>query len=63
MEEMSTPPIPGSSLAEDHQQPRAHAARRLLEKKPPSQSGEPETNEHDEPVENTEPEHHVDISV
>jgi hypothetical protein len=63
MEEMSAPPIPGSSLAEDHRQPRAHAAPRPLEKKPPSQRGELETNEHDEPVENTEQDHHVDISV
>ena len=63
MEEFSTPPIPGSSLAEDHRQRRAHAAPHLLEERPRTQSPEQESSEYDEPVENTEPEHHVDISV
>jgi hypothetical protein len=34
-----------------------------LEKRPRTASGELETIEQDEPVENGEPEHHVDISV
>ena len=63
MEELSTPPIPGPSLAEDHQQRRARAAPRLSEKRPRTQIRELETNEDDEPVEDTGPEHHVDISV
>jgi len=63
MEELSTPPIPGPSLAEDHQQSRARTAPRLVEKRPRTHSRELETNEDDEPVETTEPEHHVDISV
>jgi hypothetical protein len=34
-----------------------------LEKRLPTQNPEVETNEQDEAVENSEPEHHVDISV
>jgi hypothetical protein len=34
-----------------------------LEKRLREQNGETETNEQDEPVENSVPEHHVDISV
>jgi hypothetical protein len=34
-----------------------------LEKRPRTPGGELETNEEDEPVENSEPEHDVDISV
>jgi hypothetical protein len=63
MEELSTPPIPGPIRAEDHQQPRAHAAPRHLEKRPRAESLELEMNEKDEPIENSEPKHHVDISV
>jgi len=63
MEELSTPAIPGPIRAEDQRQPRAHAAPRYLEKRPRTQGREQETNDQDEPVENGEPEHHVDISV
>jgi hypothetical protein len=63
MDELSTPPIPEPIRAEDHRQPRAHAAPHHLEKRPRTQSRELETNEQDEPVENGEPKHHVDISV
>ena len=63
MEELSTPPIAGSIRAEDQRQPRAFAAPHHLEKRPRTANSELETNEQDEPVENSEPEHHVDISV
>jgi hypothetical protein len=63
MDELSTPPIPGPIQAGDHRQQRAQPAPRHLEKRPRAQNREIETNEPDEPVENGEPEHHVDISV
>jgi hypothetical protein len=63
MEELSTFPIPGPIRAEDQRPPRAYATSRHLEKRSRTASGELETNEQDEPVENSEPEHHVDISV
>jgi len=63
MEELSTPPIPGPIRAEDDRPPRAYGVPRHLEKRPRAADGELETNQQDEPVENSEPEHHVDISV
>jgi hypothetical protein len=63
MDELSTPPIPEPVRAEDHRQPRAPAAPRPLEKRLGAQKRETETNEQDEPLENGEPKHHVDISV
>jgi hypothetical protein len=63
MDEISTPPIPEPIRATDFRQERAHAPPRPLEKRPRAQRREMETNEQDEPVENGEPEHHVDISV
>jgi len=63
MEELSTPPILGPIRAEDQRPPRAYATPHHSEKRPRTASGELETNELDEPVENSEPEHHVDISV
>jgi hypothetical protein len=63
MEELSTAPIPGPIRAEDHRQPRAPATARHSERRQRSHTLELETNEQDEPVENAEPEHHVDISV
>jgi len=63
MEELSTAPIPGPIRTEDHRQPRVHAASRHLEKRPRHPSAELETKEQDEPLENGESEHHVDISV
>jgi hypothetical protein len=63
MEELSTPPILGPIRAEDQRPPRAYAAPRHSEKRPRTASAEMEANDQDEPVENSEPEHHVDISV
>jgi len=63
MEELSTSPIPGPIRAEDQRPPRAYATPRHLEKRSRTASGELETNEQDEPVENSGPAHHVDISV
>jgi hypothetical protein len=63
MDELSTPPIPEPIRATDSQQQRAHAPPRQLEKRPRAQSRETETNEQDEPVENGEPKHYVDVSV
>jgi len=63
MEELSTSPIAGPIQAEDQRPTRAYAAPRHLDKRPRTPSGELETNEEDEPVENSEQEHHVDISV
>jgi hypothetical protein len=63
MEELSTAPIPGPIRAEDHRQSRAPATVRHSERRQRSHILELETNEQDEPVENPEPEHHVDISV
>jgi hypothetical protein len=63
MDELSTPPIPEPIRAGEQRQERAHVSPRYLEKRPRTQNRELETNEQDEPVENSEPEHHVDISV
>ena len=63
MEEFSTAPIPGSTRAEDQRRTPAHAARRHQEKGPPVQSLELETNQEDDEPANSEPEHHLDISV
>jgi hypothetical protein len=63
MDELSTPPIPGPIRATDSGQQRAHAPPHQLEKRLRAHNHEIETNEQDEPVENGEPEHHVDISV
>jgi hypothetical protein len=63
MDELSTLPIPEPIRATDSRQQRAHAPPRQLEKRPRTQDREIETNEQDEPVENGEPKHHVDISV
>jgi len=65
MEEFSTPPIPGSTRAEDQRRPPPHAARRSAENRPRPESVELETNEQeqDDAPENSEPKHHLDISV
>jgi hypothetical protein len=63
MDELSTPPIPEPTRAEDHRQPRAPLGPHRLEKRLRAQNRETETNEQDRPVENGEPKHHVDISV
>jgi hypothetical protein len=63
MDELSTPPIPEPVRAEDHRQPRAPVAPRPLEKRLRAQNRETETIEQDEPVDNSEPKHYVDISV
>jgi hypothetical protein len=63
MDELSTSPIPEPIRAADSRQERAHAPPRLLEKRLRARKREIETNDQDEPVENGEPEHHVDISV
>jgi hemolysin activation/secretion protein len=64
MEEFSTAPIPGSSRAEDQRRPPPQAARRHLESRPRLQSLQPEANEQeDDAPENSEPKHHLDISV
>jgi hypothetical protein len=63
MDELSTPPILEPIRATDSRRERAHAPPRQLEKRPPAREGEIEANEQDEPVENGEPKHHVDISV
>jgi hypothetical protein len=63
MDELSTPPVLEPIRAGDHRQPRAHGPPQHLEKRPRAQHREIETNEQDEPVENSEPAHHVDVSV
>jgi len=63
MDELSTLPIPEPMRATDSGRERAHAPPRHLEKRPPAREREVETNEQDEPVENGEPKHHVDVSV
>lgn len=63
MEELSTAPIIGSIRAEDQGHARSYAAPRRSEKRPRSQGPETENHDLDEPAENGEPEHHVDISV
>jgi hypothetical protein len=63
MEEFSTAPIPGSTRAEDERRPPAHEARHHQENRPPVQSLELETNQEDDEPANTEPKHHLDISV
>jgi len=63
MDELSTPPIPEPIRAEDHRQARVPVAPHQVEKRLRAQNRETETNEQDEPVENGEPKHHVDISV
>lgn len=63
MDELSTLPIPEPIRAEDHRQPRAPVAPHHLEKRLRAQNRDIETNEQDEAVENSESEHHVDISV
>lgn len=63
MEELSTAPIPSPIRVEGQRQPRSYAATRHLERRPRTQSGGLETNEQVEPIEQSEPEHHVDVSV
>jgi hypothetical protein len=63
MDELSTLPIPEPIRAGEQRQERPHAPPRHSEKRLRAQNRELETNEQDEPVENSEPEHHVDISV
>lgn len=64
MEELSTTPIPGPTLAEDHRRPPAHASPRQPERRLRIQSVETEANEQqDETPENSEPKHDLDISV
>jgi hypothetical protein len=63
MDELSTPSIPEPIRATDSRQEGAHVPPRSLEKRPRAQKRETETNDQDEPVENGEPKHHVDISV
>jgi len=63
MDQLSTPPIPGSIPVGEGRQQRAHPAPRQLEKRPRLQKPEIETNEQDEPIDDNEQEHHVDISV
>jgi hypothetical protein len=63
VDELSTPPILEPIRPTDSQQPRAHAPPHRSEKRPRAQNHETETNEQDEPLENGEPKHHVDISV
>jgi hypothetical protein len=63
MDELSTSPIPEPIRAGEQRQERAHVRPRNLEKRLRTQDPETETNEQDEPVENSELEHHVDISV
>jgi len=62
MDELSTPPVPEPFCAGDERHLGPRGARRL-EKKLREPSREAETRESDEPVENQEPEHHLDISV
>ena len=63
MDQLSTPPIPEPISATDLRQERAHAPPRQSKKKAQVQDDELETNEQDDPVENGEPKHFVDISV
>jgi hypothetical protein len=63
MDELSTPPILEPIRATDSRQKPAHAPPRHLEKRPRAENREIETNEQDEPVEDGEPKHNVDISV
>jgi hypothetical protein len=63
MGELSTAPIPGPVRAEDHRQPRAQTAPRESEKRLRAQNREIEPNEEDQPIEDSAPEHHVDVSV
>ena len=63
MDELSTHSIPESIRAGDQRQQRTSASLRHSERRPRAQNSELETNEQDEPVENSEPQHHVDISV
>jgi hypothetical protein len=63
MDELSTPPIPEPIRAGDPRQQRAHAARYHLEKRLRTQNREIEMNERQEPIDDNEQEHHVDISV
>jgi hypothetical protein len=63
MEELLTAPIPSPIRIEGQRQPLANAASRQVEKRSRTRSGVPEKNEEDEPVENTEPEHSIDVSA
>ena len=63
MEDLLTAPIPSPIRIEGQQQPPGKAASRRVEKRPRTQSGVVETNEEDEPIENTEPEHSIDVSA
>lgn len=63
MDELSTPPIPEPFRAGDQRQLRPRGPRHQLEKRLREPNREIEANELDEPVENHETEHHVDISV
>jgi hypothetical protein len=63
MDELSTPPIPGSIPAGDGRQQRPHPAPHRPEKRLRIRNRETEINEQDEPIDDSEQEHHVDISV
>jgi hypothetical protein len=63
MDELSTPPIPEPIHAGDPRQRRAHPAPYHAEKRLRLQNREMETNEGEEPIDDNEQEHHVDISV
>jgi hypothetical protein len=63
MEELFTTAIPSPIRVEGQRQPRPYAAPRHLERRTRTQSEGSETNEEDEPLENSEPAHHVDVSV
>jgi len=63
MAEISTPPIPEPIRATDSPQQRAHAPPRRPERRPRAPKPEIGTNEQDEPIDDNEQEHNVDISV
>jgi hypothetical protein len=63
MDELSTPPIPESIRAGDQRPQRGPTPPHQLEKRLRAQNGEIETNEPVGSIENSEPEHHLDISV
>jgi len=63
MEEFSTAPIPWATLAEDHERPPAHAARRQPDNRSRVRSSGLETNEQAGAPEDGEPKHDLDISV
>jgi hypothetical protein len=63
MDELSTPPIPEPIRAGDPRQQRGHVAPHHLVKRLRTQNREIEMNEGEEPIDDNEQEHQVDISV